>query len=139
MALAFLLWQKIWYLNKSMLCKSRFDLNSGWILLCDGQNIVDDITIFEILFPNLLVNHNLKVVVTQVDKIFHLQYNVWFINILSLLSSKCMLIGLLLIWWWLCHEKQLPKNVKYKCNNYVDLKNEENRKQSCVNTCFNTW
>ena len=41
--------------------------------------------------------HNLKVVVTQVDKIFHLQYNVWFINNLSLLSSKCMLIGLLLI------------------------------------------
>ena len=35
--------------------------------------------------------------------------NVWFINNLSLLSSKCMLIGLFLIWWWLCHEKQLPK------------------------------
>ena len=53
---------------------------------------------------------------------FHLfdNNNVWFINNLSLLSSKCMLIDLLLIWWWLCHETQMPKKVElHNCSNYL--------------------
>ena len=53
---------------------------------------------------------------------FHLfdNNNVWFINNLSLLSSKCMLTDLLLIWWWLCHETQMPKKVElHNCSNYL--------------------